>query len=178
MSSGISSALRSVGFQLHSECGHPTAEEPRDGRVAAGHPAPHFLNAESLKVVQFQGPALILRQPEKGLGQSPDLLVTHDPFTRRCRSRLQPTFQPRGGFLEGFLQGKPPALAATFELPYRVGQLMSQDRAQPGTTLGVRRAAELVPVLVRLQQGLLDRSDGSSSPFKCGSSWSRARSNR
>src|SRR5262249_13023387 len=55
---------------------------------------------------------------------------------------------------------EPPVLTPAVDLSGRVGQFAGEDRTQPGRALGIGRAPALVPVPVRLQQGLLDKIRG------------------
>ena len=64
---------------------HPDGGLPRVLEAAT-----HLLDRQTLKMMQFQGGPLVLRQPGQGFGQPQQLLLALRPSTGGRRVRMQP----------------------------------------------------------------------------------------
>jgi hypothetical protein len=108
-------------------------------------------------VVQFHSPPLVLAQLAQCPRQPQQLFVAVGLLRRRRLLGGQPALQAHHRLGQGRLQGP---LQADGAGPGRVAaqrppQGVSQDLPQPGSELGLGLTAELVALLVRLEQGLL-----------------------
>jgi len=137
-------------MQPFAEGFQPASKQARHRGRAAFHVLANFRNGETAEVMELDGGPLVLGQTAESLGQPQGLLMLARQVAERRILRLAQGFQLRRGALHRLRDERVDLLSTMIVLSRQIGDLVRQDRAQPGLSLGLGRTMALIPLLTRL----------------------------